>query len=430
MFANTYITYLNNRHYDPTTGVFISVDPLVTMTGQPYIYGAANPVTFSDPSGLCAGSEVFDYCITDDGKVLDQGTTRLAPATNVNGASPAQVASAIDQLQVGQYDHNNPSVAGDIATGMFNRSISNGSIVPNPDGGYMLAECDGAGWCRNFWHSPISELLLGIPSTVLQQMVDVQLVVSVSLLSWPGARVIGSGSPCSSNSFVAGTLVLLADGRTVPIEDIEIGDEVWALDPESGELGRKPEIDTILGEGLKQLVSIDYGEAKIVATAAHPFWVDNRQAWVDASALEVGDVMVSLDGRSEIVEGVEQWSEEETVFNLTVAGIHTYFIVAGDDPVLVHNSSCTITGRAAELRTRAGRNRVTINTPGGRMTIDLDGKAHFEKLLQTSVNTPHVKIETKHVGPNGNVSYTSGPVRPATQNDLRLVDRVLTGRGL
>jgi len=45
-------SFLNNRHYDPTTGTFVSVDPLVTKTMQPYIYGAANPVTFSDPSGL------------------------------------------------------------------------------------------------------------------------------------------------------------------------------------------------------------------------------------------------------------------------------------------------------------------------------------------------------------------------------------------
>ena len=46
------LSYLNNRHYDPTTGTFISVDPLVAATGQPYIYGAANPVRYSDPSGL------------------------------------------------------------------------------------------------------------------------------------------------------------------------------------------------------------------------------------------------------------------------------------------------------------------------------------------------------------------------------------------
>ena len=45
------LVFLNNRHYDPTTGVFISVDPLVTTTGEPYIYGAANPIYYSDPTG-------------------------------------------------------------------------------------------------------------------------------------------------------------------------------------------------------------------------------------------------------------------------------------------------------------------------------------------------------------------------------------------
>ena len=33
-------------------GVFLSVDPLVVKTGEPNIYGSANPVRFSDPSGL------------------------------------------------------------------------------------------------------------------------------------------------------------------------------------------------------------------------------------------------------------------------------------------------------------------------------------------------------------------------------------------
>ena len=46
------VVCLNNRYHDPTLGSFLSVDPLVTSTGQPYIYGAANPMTFADPSGL------------------------------------------------------------------------------------------------------------------------------------------------------------------------------------------------------------------------------------------------------------------------------------------------------------------------------------------------------------------------------------------
>ena len=45
--------FLNNRYHDPITAQFISVDPLVASTGEPYIYGSANPVTYSDPDGLC-----------------------------------------------------------------------------------------------------------------------------------------------------------------------------------------------------------------------------------------------------------------------------------------------------------------------------------------------------------------------------------------
>jgi hypothetical protein len=65
----------------------------------------------------------------------------------------------------------------------------------------------------------------------------------------------------------------------------------------------------------------------------------------------------------------------------------------------------------------------------GRSSVDLEGKAHFEKTLGRSVDAPHVKFETRHVGPDGRVSYTSGPVREATHADLRLIARVLAERG-
>jgi len=58
--------FLNNRYHDPTLGHFISVDPLVGKTGQPYLYGDGNPSTLSDPSGLCAadnGSGSREKCI-------------------------------------------------------------------------------------------------------------------------------------------------------------------------------------------------------------------------------------------------------------------------------------------------------------------------------------------------------------------------------
>jgi RHS repeat-associated protein len=50
----TGLSYLINRYYDPQTGQFLTVDPLVDVTGMPYAYGADDPVLTADPSGLCA----------------------------------------------------------------------------------------------------------------------------------------------------------------------------------------------------------------------------------------------------------------------------------------------------------------------------------------------------------------------------------------
>jgi RHS repeat-associated protein len=48
----TALGYLNNRYTDPTLGIFLSVDPLVATTSDPYLYANGNPTTLSDPSGL------------------------------------------------------------------------------------------------------------------------------------------------------------------------------------------------------------------------------------------------------------------------------------------------------------------------------------------------------------------------------------------
>jgi hypothetical protein len=44
--------YAINRYYDPSTDQFLSVDPLVDQTGQPYVYVNDNPLNATDPLGL------------------------------------------------------------------------------------------------------------------------------------------------------------------------------------------------------------------------------------------------------------------------------------------------------------------------------------------------------------------------------------------
>jgi RHS repeat-associated protein len=52
------LLYLRARDYDPVTGQFVSVDPLVSETFQPYAYASNNPLLLTDPLGLatCKGS--------------------------------------------------------------------------------------------------------------------------------------------------------------------------------------------------------------------------------------------------------------------------------------------------------------------------------------------------------------------------------------
>jgi RHS repeat-associated protein len=45
------IDYLINRYYDPSTDQFLSVDPLVAETGQPYAFVGDDPLNRSDPLG-------------------------------------------------------------------------------------------------------------------------------------------------------------------------------------------------------------------------------------------------------------------------------------------------------------------------------------------------------------------------------------------
>ncbi|GGM19757.1 DNRLRE domain-containing protein [Micromonospora yangpuensis] len=164
-----------------------------------------------------------------------------------------------------------------------------------------------------------------------------------------GGTAASKGGSCRTNSFVPGTTVLMADGSYRAIEDVEVGDEVVATDPELGVTEARPVVDLIVGDGEKQLVEVtvdtdgDAGSATgaVIATGGHPFWVDDRGRFVDAEDLRAGDDVRTAAGDLVEVVSTRQWTETRRVHNLTIDGIHTYYVAAGDAPVLVHNCNET-----------------------------------------------------------------------------------------
>ena len=125
--------------------------------------------------------------------------------------------------------------------------------------------------------------------------------------------------------------------RTKNIEDIQVGDYVLAKDPEQP---RPPTPHKVVGlprnwtEYLVHLVVAGGGELQ--ATRSQPFWVEGR-GWTEAKEIHVGDKLRDDGDRAVVVN--KTWIEARTTdtYNLSVDGAHTFYVIAGERPVLVHN---------------------------------------------------------------------------------------------
>ncbi|MEV0000696.1 polymorphic toxin-type HINT domain-containing protein [Micromonospora sp. NPDC050980] len=242
-----------------------------------------------------------------------------------------------------------------------------------------------------------------------------------------GARTGGGGSRaggnCLDNSFVPGTQVLMADGSTKAIEDVALDDLVLASSPETGETEARPVSRLINGEGQRDLVAVTVDvdgaagdeTADITATAGHPFWVDDEQRYIEAGKLLGGDQVITDDGRELRVVATRQWTEQATVYNLTVEDIHTYYVLAGAAPVLVHNCGnrpyvnpkgnwtndlYTVRGNAMKPHTNgstaSGKSQFLFNVEAEKVTLDAAAHADAQGLWQG--NKARVYVENGPVG--------------------------------
>ncbi|MGX6750389.1 polymorphic toxin-type HINT domain-containing protein [Streptomyces xantholiticus] len=156
-----------------------------------------------------------------------------------------------------------------------------------------------------------------------------------------------SGGSCPvNNSFVPGTKVLMADGSAKPIEKVKAGDKVVATNEKTGETRIETVTAEIKGQGLKHLVKVTVDvdgkagskTARVTATDRHPFWVPELGKWLDATDLRSGQWLQSSAGTYVQIASIERWtSQDTTVHNLTVSDVHTYYVMAEQTSVLVHN---------------------------------------------------------------------------------------------
>jgi autotransporter-associated beta strand protein len=140
--------------------------------------------------------------------------------------------------------------------------------------------------------------------------------------------------------FRAGTPVLMADGTTKPIEEIQPGDKVRCAsetDPEGAVETRA--VVEVYHNKPAQLLELQVDGQFVYTTLNHPIYVRGR-GWTAALQLQAGDQLRGDDGSWLPVGEARLKDRVEPVFNFQVEDYHTYFVGPLEKPkFLVHNAS-------------------------------------------------------------------------------------------
>ncbi|MGY0374237.1 polymorphic toxin-type HINT domain-containing protein [Clostridium sp. JNZ J1-5] len=154
-----------------------------------------------------------------------------------------------------------------------------------------------------------------------------------------GARAVVSSRKAKAIAkaacFTEDTPILTKDGYK-PIKEIEIGDEVYSENPETGEKGLK-KVNKVFVNETDKLIHLYVDGEEIKTTSDHPFWVVG-EGWVGAEDLRVGDKVLLYSGNiAEISKiSIEQLDHIIKVYNFEVEDWHTYFV--SNNNILVHNA--------------------------------------------------------------------------------------------
>lgn len=154
------------------------------------------------------------------------------------------------------------------------------------------------------------------------------------------------GGSCTrpGQCFAAGTQVLTATGDRA-IETIEVGDQVWSRDEQTGAMALRTVLQTFVTESAPvlqlELRGALYSES-LTVTPNHPVWVEER-GWVAAGELGETELLWSPEGALAAHAGAS-WGARAKVYNFEVDEYHTYFV--GTQHAWVHNAPAEDCGNA------------------------------------------------------------------------------------
>ncbi|MGW1062141.1 RHS repeat-associated core domain-containing protein [Micromonospora rubida] len=402
----TGLTHLGAREYDPTIGRFISVDPINDPGNPrqlpAYTYAANNPITYSDPSGEIIPEYSDPGDLQDLTLCWGEGLGGYACQNQVEGThgkgegdpSASSGDSGFPKKTKSQRWHESLEACGLFLPGGSACDVANAAIYIK-EGNYTDAAvsavstvpildwaCKVGAWCKKAagWVADKAKAVIAKAPTgaapKINHAADAREMAAIKADARTQAKAAptpkppkpptkkpgpatkgkpsnngGGGAPaaksgCAKHSFDPATPVVMADGSSRPIAEIVVGDKVMAHDPETGATSTQA-VDTLhvnQDEALTDLAVRNEGGSFVTVktTQHHPFWSESRDRWVNAADLQPTERLKTPNGALVTVAKVHNFSGDELMRDLTVANVHTYYVIAGNTPVLVHNCGDTL----------------------------------------------------------------------------------------
>lgn len=384
---------MGGRIYDPRTTRFLTPDSILSDPLEPnalnrYAYALNSPLSVVDPSGhQPKGAQGMRYGGPGSGGVSvprREGEFTLLPPTAKGGKRPgADLGRPIAPYTAPKADDNGatgPKATPPTGGPAMSRGPSSGShpdtsppsrppaghaaTAPSPfaaeHGGYTGPWGMPASVPPFLQRPPVGSyagaLTLGAALGAAATVVAIESAPSVGLAiatrpglsataidlglgvggAAAGGKVRGGASRIpQSLCFAEGTMVLMADGSKA-IEEIREGDLVLARDPQEAGDAKPRRVLQVHRTATYRLFHVSIGDGgEVVATGSHPFWT--QRGWVAAEYLTSDDVLTDDLGREVPIRGIGVESRDARTFNLSIEGTHTFFVLAGRTPVLVHN---------------------------------------------------------------------------------------------
>ncbi|MEV6631570.1 polymorphic toxin-type HINT domain-containing protein [Actinoplanes sp. NPDC051470] len=380
--TTTGYTNLGARKYDPTLGRFISADPLLQTTDPNqlggYTYAGNNPITLSDPSGLAGKDPRYNDERKAMQKLPDYGSPHKrstshgssnsrrdiqvnndlekAITSDIENTAAGTVEQARDNIQCATSFQGWESCKRLAATGVeqlkFVRDISQCSFL-------NIALDDPGGGCGR------ATKTIGCTADASAEACAGHIIFFVgSIVASEGLGRLLTKAPKlpACHSFAASTPVLMADGTAKPISQVEVGDRVLATDPRTGETTER-RVNRLFTNDDVYLTDLTIvtndGVVTVHTTQHHPFWSLTRRKWVPAGQLKAGEHLKTTGRGRAAAATVRNFGRPAKMYDLTVDTVHTYYVLAGNTPVLVHNcgggAPRSVDGKFAKRNGEPGR---------------------------------------------------------------------------